>query len=358
MKKMANQLKKPEDHDHGFIGCCIKQLPKEQWVAAAAKAIEINPNNAPALHLLKLAMPDAVLQPEHLAVVTTKYWGSGGVQLTVGFLDNPPAALRTRILSHMNAWGAYANVRFVESLVNPQVRINRGAGGGYWSYLGTDILNIPANQATMNLDSFSMTTADSEFYRVIRHETGHTLGFPHEHMRSEIVNAIDYEKAIAYFMASQGWSRDKVIAQVLTPLDQSSLIATAQADPNSIMCYWLPGSIMKNGIAIPGGTNIDTQDGQFAGLVYPRNSGLFSTYYTWRGCGTVNLNITNSNIHAGSAVYAAISEYTSNPRQTRFIGSARMGICNISPYEGGVHIWAEINWSSPINVCIDLAVRS
>jgi hypothetical protein len=31
------------------------------------------------------------------------------------------------------------------------------------------------------------TTPDAEFYRVVRHETGHTLGFPHEHMRKEII---------------------------------------------------------------------------------------------------------------------------------------------------------------------------
>jgi hypothetical protein len=28
----------------------------------------------------------------------------------------------------------------------------------------------------MNLDSFTTSTPDSEFYRVVRHETGHTLG--------------------------------------------------------------------------------------------------------------------------------------------------------------------------------------
>ena len=151
-----------------------------------------------------------------------------------------------------------------------QVRIARKAGDGYWSYLGTDILSRPADQPTMNLDSFTMDTVESEFHRVVRHETGHTLGFPHEHTRSEIVNGIDYEKAIAYFMSTQGWSRDKVIAQVLTPLKDADLAETAHADPNSIMCYWLPASIMKNGIAVPGGTDIDTQDGQFAGQVYPR----------------------------------------------------------------------------------------
>ena len=122
----------------------------------------------------------------------------------------------------------------------------------------------------MWLQGFSMSTEDSEFYRVVRHETGHTLGFPHEHTRQEIVANIDREKAIAYFMRTQGWSREEVIAQVLTPLEQSALIGTAHADPSSIMCYWLPGAIMKDGQDVPGGTDIDSQDGQFAGVIYPR----------------------------------------------------------------------------------------
>jgi hypothetical protein len=112
--------------------------------------------------------------PEHLVLLTTEYWGAAGVRLTVGFLDNPPADLKSRILAHMNAWGSWSNVQFSDSSADPKVRIARTAGDGYWSYLGTDILHIAAGQPTMNLDSFTMNTPDSEFHRVIRHETGHT----------------------------------------------------------------------------------------------------------------------------------------------------------------------------------------
>ncbi len=73
------------------------------------------------------------------------------------------------------------------------------AGKGYWSYLGTDILSVPLNHPTMNLEGFSIKTSDSEFHRVVRHETGHTLGFPHEQLRKEIVNRIDRKKAYAWF---------------------------------------------------------------------------------------------------------------------------------------------------------------
>jgi hypothetical protein len=256
--------------------CSIKMLPEDQWIASADKAVLINPVNAPAVQQLRQAMPGTVIPPQRLALLTSKYWGKAGVRLTVGFMDNPPADLRARIISHMNSWNAFANVTFTESSVNPQVRISRigGNDGGYWSYLGTDVLSIAANMATMNLEGFTMNTPDSEFFRVVRHETGHTLGFPHEHMRTEIVNSIDREKAIELFMRTQGWTREEVINQVLTPISQSALIATQQADPRSIMCYSLPGSIMKNGVAVPGGADIDSTDAQFAASVYPKTTGI------------------------------------------------------------------------------------
>jgi hypothetical protein len=55
-------------------------------------------------------------------------------------------------------------------------------------------------------------------------------------------------------------------------LDDSALIETSHADPNSIMCYWLPASIMKDNVAVAGGTDIYSQDAQFASSVYPLNN--------------------------------------------------------------------------------------
>jgi hypothetical protein len=267
--------KKQVEYPSNLIVCRPKRLPKEKWVAAAAKAREINPlNNAP-LERLAQALPRFAPTAEHLALVTTKYWGAAGVRLTVGFLDSPPAALRKRILTHMNAWSKTANVKFVEARTDPQVRIARmgGVDGGYWSYLGTEVLMIPKDQPTMNLEAFSMSTPEAEYHRVVRHETGHTLGFPHEHMRKELVDLIDAKKAIVYFGQTQGWSAQEVRQQVLTPLEESSLMHTPHADPNSIMCYQIPGEITKNGKPIVGGLDIDTLDYAFAGQVYPKGKG-------------------------------------------------------------------------------------
>jgi Astacin (Peptidase family M12A) len=251
------------------ITCTPKFLPREQWVAAAETAVKINPLNHAPMERLAALIPGFKPQPQHLAVVVTKYWQSHMVSLTVSFLDDAPANLRKRIVQHMNAWNKTANVKFVETQKDGQVRIAREPDG-YWSYIGTDVLSIPADQQTLNLQEFTMETPDSEFHRVVRHETGHTMGFPHEHMRRELVNKIDPDKAIKYFGDTQGWSPDEVRAQVLTPIEQSSIRGTAHADPKSIMCYQIPGLITRNGKPIVGGLDIDSSDFRFAALIYPK----------------------------------------------------------------------------------------
>lgn len=253
-----------------FIPCSIKQLNPSQQVRAAAAAIEHNPANRSPVERLLRVEPDLVLSPDHLALLTTKYWGAGGVKLGVAFLDTNDSTLQNRILSHMNAWSQYANVHFtLASAASADVRIARVAGDGYWSYLGTDIRMIPRSEPTMNLDSFSLQTPESEYARVVRHETGHTLGFPHEHLRRQIVSLLDVNKTIAYFEETQGWSAEEVRQQVLTALEDRLLQETPSADVTSIMCYTLPPSITIDGKPIVGGLDIDPTDGAFAAKVYP-----------------------------------------------------------------------------------------
>lgn len=267
---MADTAKPAPAPDHW--GCTLKELPAEQLQDAAAHAIAQNEANRPDSNIVaKIASASAPIT-DFIAMMTSKYWGTGGVHLTVGFLDNPPRDLRAKILEHMNAWGKTANVAFREETDalrdGADVRIARGQGG-YWSYLGTDIKLVDKGKPTMNLQDFTMKTLDSEFYRVVRHETGHTLGSPHEHLRKDLVALIDEQKAIEYFGRTQGWDADQVRRQVLTPIDPKLLTGTAE-DQQSIMCYQIPGSITKTGKPISGGTDIDKSDYDFMALMYPK----------------------------------------------------------------------------------------
>jgi hypothetical protein len=250
--------------------CIPKRLPPSKTVAAAKTAIKYNPANLPPIN--RMAMLGLAPNRERIAVLTTKFWGAQGVYLTVGFMDNPEKALRDKILAHMNAWGEIAHVNFTYTAqtADAQVRIARVTNNGYWSYLGTDILHIPKKQQTMNLEGFTIKTPDSEFKRVVRHETGHTLGFPHEHLRRAVIKRLDEAKVLKYFQKTQGWTPTEVYQQVLTPIEETALSATP-ADETSIMCYQIPGFLTLNSKPILGGLDINITDHIFVAQLYPKS---------------------------------------------------------------------------------------
>lgn len=256
----------------GFKACTAKSLPRRLLVQAAQTARTINPMNAPVFGPVSHVRGQLrVHEPLRIAVITSKYWGPQSRRLTVSFMESTPADLKARIIRHMNAWTKTGGVSFVGTNGTGDVRISRGRGG-YWSYLGTDIRHIPTNRPTMNLEAFTMRTPESEYRRVVRHETGHTLGFPHEHMRKALVSRIDRAKAYRWFLDTYGWDKATVDAQVLTSLKEASLMGT-RADQTSIMCYQLPGDITKDGKPIVGGTDINATDYQFCGTIYPKPRG-------------------------------------------------------------------------------------
>lgn len=270
--------------------CTPKFLPKRLLVKSAETAKRINPVNAPLVGPLARAAADFhVIEPMRIALLTSKYWGPTPRQLTVSFMESAPANLRARIISHMNAWTATSCISFVETSGVGDVRISR-EDGGYWSYLGTDILHVPRNRQTMNLEAFTMTTPESEYKRVVRHETGHTLGFPHEHMRKELVARIDPDKAYVYFLQTQGWDKATVDAQVLTPLDAASIIGTPP-DQTSIMCYQLPASITRDGLPILGGVDINPTDYAFAGKIYPKPTHGLAAAEEWAESEDVTVSV-------------------------------------------------------------------
>ena len=145
-----------------IILCRPRTLPVEKLVDAERRAIEINPENVLEHRMVARTPIGRRGGPRRIAVVIARKWPASGVRLSVSFMDNPSTELRARILRHMNAWGEQANVLFSETAGVGQVRIARFDSpeeeAGYWSWVGTEILEIEEDKPTLNLDSFTMKT--------------------------------------------------------------------------------------------------------------------------------------------------------------------------------------------------------
>lgn len=252
------------------IPCSAFRLPPEvgdEEIIAAS--LEADPRNAVwAASAVSLAlMPSQPNPPQRIAVLIQKLWDKATVaKMPVSFLGRPSAELKRKTLhfaNELNKGGAA--VEFVESS-NGLLRVAFDPGDGHYSYLGTDNKLIKSGEKTMNLE-LDLNSPESEWWRVCPHEFGHALGFPHEHARKEIVELLDPAGCYAEF-ARYGWSRSMVDQQVLTPLDQRSIMGTP-SNVNSLMCYQFPARCTKNRKAIVGGTRPTSDDLAFTASLFP-----------------------------------------------------------------------------------------
>jgi hypothetical protein len=148
-----------------MIRCCVDRVLDPGLLGVAAPlAVAENPLNHPR-HLDHMA---AV--PFLAALATDKKWQPGRV-LTIGFRYGS-TAMRGAVMEAAAEWSKYANISFKEVAENPVIRCSFDESLGSWSYIGTDILAIPASQATMNIGwGPDLPTC--------LHELGHALGLIH-----------------------------------------------------------------------------------------------------------------------------------------------------------------------------------
>jgi hypothetical protein len=108
------------------------------------------------------------------------------------------------------------------------------------------------------------------------------------------------------------------------------------------------------------GSNLAAQvvalQGQRNGVAARLSGASYTGFALWRTNGQVRLQINDPGITADSRVFAAVSEYATDARVNRFIGSAQMSISNIAPANGSVQLWLNVNWGSPLNIRVDYFV--
>ena len=84
---------------------------------------------------------------------------------------------------------------------------------------------------------------------------------------------------------------------------------------------------------------------------------IFSTALSVIGHGRVIATLLDTRIRSTSRVFASASEF----RATRLVspgimGGARIFVANVTPREGAVDVWVQIEWESDLEVHVSILV--
>jgi hypothetical protein len=214
--------------------------------------------------------PDMPADRANAILLGSAKWVNGTV-LHYHFLEGPEAQKKV-VRDSFGKWkGLPIGLAFqeVDDAADAEVRI-AFQDDGSWSYIGRQVLNRPATEATMNF-GWDLTTPYG--HTTALHEIGHTLGLPHEH-QNPFAGIVWNEQAVYDFFAGAPnfWPRDQTFSNVLRKLSRAE-VAGSQWDPDSIMEYDFPaGLIVKpaeysNGVSPPG--TLSALDQQWAKTWYP-----------------------------------------------------------------------------------------
>jgi len=137
-------------------------------------------------------------------------------------------------------WTEHANLKFeFVDAGETEIRIAFDATDGAWSYIGTDCLDIPQNQPTLNLGFLDGGTA--------AHEFGHAIGLGHEHQNP--AGGIEWNRE-AVIRDLQGppnfWNVPQIEHNVLNKYSLDQIRGT-EFDLNSIMLYFFPDHWTQSG---------------------------------------------------------------------------------------------------------------
>jgi len=204
--------------------------------------------------------------PEELAVAWRRQW-QPGQELRVRFLDGDPRVHR-RVQDHGRTWLSCANLQFTfGEHPNAEIRVSF-SGSGYWSYVGTDALQIDQGAPTMQLGGFTADTDEVVVRRTVLHEFGHAIGCIHEQASPTAGIPWDTEKVYEFYRDWQGWDRQMTHDNVLLRYSVEELHFRAY-DPASIMQYPVPASLTRGGFSVGWNNDLSDGDRSFIARMYP-----------------------------------------------------------------------------------------
>lgn len=148
---------------------------------------------------------------------------------------------------------------------------------GAWSSLGTQAVDVPKDEPTMNLGWID----DNEDYDnvvfegtgiVVLHEFGHLLGMIHEHSRIDA--SFEWDKEIVYKELGgppNNWSRKDCDEQIFQVYNTTEFNGSAY-DKYSMMHYFFPSNYFKKDPKLEKITRMSDTDKEWLSKKYPKEN--------------------------------------------------------------------------------------
>ncbi|MBL0735355.1 hypothetical protein JI750_00525 [Flavobacterium sp. GN10] len=202
------------------------------------------------------------------AAIVNWRWQAGQT-VKIKFLDGE-IAWQEKVKSIANEWTRYANLKFeyVNKDEYADIKIGFLLTGennyyGAWSELGAKVLYMNQDRQTMRLGPLT-ATSETTTRRTILHEFGHALGLHHETTNPTANIQWDLPKAYKYY--SLQFTKEETDLFIINKVNVSNY---SEYDPLSIMHYYIPASITKNGIGVDAQTVLSEIDKKSINMWYP-----------------------------------------------------------------------------------------
>jgi hypothetical protein len=197
----------------------------------------------------------------------TRFWRPGRM-LRIRFLGGEPQ-LQRRVLDAAGACLQYANLAIEPSTdTDAEIRISF-IPGATWSYIGTDALVVPWDQATANFGWLRRGTASQVLQTAVLHVFGHILGLAHEHQSPPSPITWDRAAVYDYYAAlPTPWTPEQVDRHLFAAYSQD-VTQYAAFDPASIMTLPIPQDFTQGSFAVTWPAELCETDIEFIAWHYP-----------------------------------------------------------------------------------------